>query len=98
MAMEDTIPKTDFIWHKSSIDKGIYLTLASIQMQDGDTAIPRDGFLDTNYILHHQSAGGEHLVVPLAADVTTANVPDNKMYVSLNLLFQYSLYHLYCIQ
>ena len=49
-------------------------------MQGGDIAIPKDGFLDTNYILHRTT--GE-IVLPLTADVTTANVPDNKMYVPL---------------
>jgi hypothetical protein len=29
------------------------------------------------------SGGGEQIAVPLTADVTTANVPDNKMYVPL---------------
>ena len=34
------------------------------------------------YKLHLTSTTGK-IVVPLTADVTTANVPDNKMYVSL---------------
>ncbi len=51
-------------------------------MQAGDTVIPtRDRFLDTNYILHRQQQQQQERLVPLAADVTTANVPDNEMYV-----------------
>ena len=39
------------VWHKSSMKKGIVLTLASIQVQCGAIVIPiRDGFLDINYI------------------------------------------------
>ena len=49
-------------------------------MRNGVIVIPRDGYLDTNYILHLQQG---KIVVPLTADVTTANVPDNQMYVSL---------------
>ncbi len=38
--------------------------------------------MDIWYKLHLTSTTGE-IVVPLTADVTTANVPDNKMYVTL---------------
>ncbi len=41
------------------------------------------GFLDTNYILASTTAAGDLIVTLTAEDVTTANVPDNKMYVSL---------------
>ena len=46
------------------------------------------------------AAGG--LTIPLTADVTTANVQDNQMYVTLTSssvlpVLQYSLYRLYCI-
>ena len=95
MAMEDTIPKTDFIWHKSSVNKGIV-------PHSGIDPDARWGYSHTKgwvfgYKLHLTSTttttasavsgGGEHLVVPLTADVTTANVPDNKMYVSLTSPF-----------
>jgi Transposase DDE domain len=40
-----------------------------------------DGFSDTNYIYNINSRG--EIVVPLTADVTTANIPDNKMYIPL---------------
>ncbi len=68
------------LWHKSSIKKGL---------------VPRSG-LDTNarwgdshtkgwvfrYKLHLTSTTSA-LTVPLTADITTANMPDNKMYVTL---------------
>ena len=69
------------LWHKSSMKKG---------------AVPRPG-IDTDarwgysrtkgwifgYKLHLTSTTTGKIVVPLTADVTTANVPDNQMYVSL---------------
>jgi len=48
-------------------------------MRNGAIVIPRDGFSDK---LHLTSTTGK-IIVPLTADVTTANVQDNKMYVSL---------------
>ena len=58
-------------------------------MQGGAIVIPKGWVF--GYKLHltcttttASGGGGEQLVVPLtAADVTTANVPDNKMYVPL---------------
>ena len=50
-------------------------------MQGGDIVTQKDGFSDTNYIYNINSRG--EIVVPLTADVTTANIPDNKMYVPL---------------
>ena len=79
------------VWHKSSMEKGKYHVLASIQVQGGDIVIPKDGFSDTNYILHLQQ---ESLVLPLTADVTTANVPDNRMYVSLTFPSSSSVFSL----
>jgi hypothetical protein len=56
-------------------------------MQSGGAIVilRKDGFLDINYSNMYNSSKIDDLVVPLtAADVTTtANVPDNKMYVSL---------------
>ena len=49
-------------------------------MQGGAIVIPRGWIF--GYKLHLTSTTGE-IVVPLTADVTTANVPDNKMYVPL---------------
>ena len=82
-AIDSTLLKAKgSVWHKSSMEKGI---------------VPRSG-IDTDakwgyshtkgwifgYKLHLTctTAIGE-LVVPLTADVTTANIPDNKMYVPL---------------
>ncbi len=47
-------------------------------MHGGAIVIQGDGYLDINYILHLQQADR---IVPLTADVTTANVQDNQMYV-----------------
>ena len=38
------------IWHKSSMKEGIIPVQVSILMQDGDSVIPRVGYLDTNCI------------------------------------------------
>ena len=39
------------VWHKSSMKKGVvYLFQASIPMQGGAIAIPKDGSSDINYI------------------------------------------------
>jgi hypothetical protein len=56
-AIDSTLIKANgHVWHKSPMKKELYHILALIQMQDGgDTAIPkRDGFLDTNFILHRR--------------------------------------------
>ena len=80
-AIDSTLLKAKgHVWHKSSMKKG---------------AVPRSG-IDTDarwgyshtrgwifgYKLHLTSTAG-NLVVPLTADVTTANVPDNRMYIPL---------------
>jgi Transposase DDE domain len=82
-AIDSTLIKANgHVWHKSSMKKGV---------------VPRSG-IDTDarwgyshakgwifgYKLHLTSTTAVgNLVVPLTADVTTANVPDNKMYVTL---------------
>ena len=50
-------------------------------MQGGDSATQKDGYL-VGYKLHLISSTGS-IVVPLSADVTTANVYDNQMYESM---------------
>ncbi len=63
-------------------------------MQDGGViAIPKGWIF--GYKLHLTCTTGE-IVVPLTADVTTANIQDNQMYVTLTIHHLYSLYHLYC--
>jgi hypothetical protein len=68
------------VWHKSSMKKGLVLC-------PGVDTDARWGYSHTRgwifgYKLHLTCTTGE-LVVPLTADITTANVPDNKMYVPL---------------
>jgi len=68
------------LWHKSSMKKGI------VPCPGIDTDA-RWGYSHTKgwvfgYKLHLSCTAGK-FVVPLTADVTTANVPDNKMYIPL---------------
>jgi len=68
------------VWHKSSMKKG------EVPRSGIDTDA-RWGYSHTKgwifgYKLHLTCTTGK-IVVPLTANVTTANVPDNKMYVSL---------------
>jgi hypothetical protein len=72
------------VWHKSSMEKGVVPS-------SGIDTDARWGYSHTKgwvfgYKLHlttsTASAAGK-IIVPLTADVTTANVPDNKMYVPL---------------
>ena len=80
-AIDSTLIKANGnVWHKSSIEKG------EVPCPSIDTNA-RWGYSHTKgwvfgYKLHLTSTTGD-LVVPLTADVTTANVPDNKMYVPL---------------
>ncbi len=96
-AIDSTLLKAKgHVWHKSSMKKGI------VPCSGIDTDA-RWGYSHTKgwifgYKLHLTSTTpGKEIIVPLTAeDVTTANVPDNKMYIPLtsssHLL--YSLYHL----
>ncbi len=68
------------VWHKSSMKKG------EVPCPGIDTDA-RWGYSHTKkwvfgYKLHITSTTGR-VVVPLTADVTTANIPDNQMYVPL---------------
>ncbi len=80
-AIDSTLLKSKGpVWHKSSMKKGI------VPCSGIDTDA-KWGYSHTKgwvfgYKLHLTSTTGE-IVVPLTADVTTANVPDNKMYVPL---------------
>ncbi len=80
-AIDSTLLKAKgSVWHKSSMKKG------EVPCPGIDTDA-RWGYSHTKgwvfgYKLHLTSTTGE-LVVPLTADVTTANIPDNQMYVSL---------------
>ena len=48
-------------------------------MQDGVSAIPGAGYSDTNFTWYQVPTQN----LPLAADVTTANIPDNQVYPEL---------------
>jgi hypothetical protein len=76
------------VWHKSSMKKG------EVPCPGIDTDA-RWGYSHTKgwifgYKLHLTSTTGK-IVVPLTADVTTANVQDNQMYVSLTSSSVFSL-------
>jgi hypothetical protein len=80
-AVDSTLMKAKCsVWHKSSMEKG------EIPCPGIDTDA-RWGYSHTKgwifgYKLHLTSTTGD-LIVPLTADVTTANVPDNRMYIPL---------------
>src|SRR6476661_8624801 len=79
------------VWHKSSMEKG------EVPRSGIDTGA-RWGYSHTKgwvfgYKLHITSTTGE-LVLPLTAGVTTANVPDNRMYVSLTFPSSSSVFSL----
>jgi len=80
-AIDSTLLKAKgHLWHKSSMKKGVV-------PHSGIDTDARWGYSHTKgwifgYKLHLTSTTG-NLIVPLTADVTTANVPDNQMYVSL---------------
>ena len=79
------------VWHKSSMEKG------EVPRSGIDTGA-RWGYSHTKgwvfgYKLHITSTTGES-VLPLTADVTTANVPDNRMYVSLTFPSSSSVFSL----
>ena len=81
-AIDSTLLKaTGPVWHKSSMKKG------EVPRSGIDTDA-KWGYSHTNkgwvfgYKLHLTCTTGE-MIVPLTADVTTANVPDNRMYIPL---------------
>ena len=79
LATDSTLIKANKgkVWHKSSMEKGIV-------PYSGIDTDARWGFSHTKgwifgYKLHMVSSTGS-IVVPLSADVTTANVHDNQVY------------------
>jgi hypothetical protein len=70
------------VWHKSSIKKGIVPRSAGIDIDARWRYSHTKGWI-FGYKLHLTSTTAGDLVVPLIAYVTTANVPDNKMYITL---------------
>ena len=91
-AIDSTLMKAKgSVWHKSSMKK-------EVVPHSGIDTGARWGYSHTKgwvfgYKLHLTSTTGE-LVVPLTADVTTANIPDNKMYVTLTSSSSYSVFTL----
>ena len=84
-AIDSTLLKAKgHLWHKSSMKKGVV-------PRSGIDTDARWGYSHTKgwvfgYKLHLTSttaAAAGDLIVPLTADVTTANVQDNQMYVTL---------------
>ena len=84
-AIDSTLLKAKgCVWHKSSMNKGVV-------PRSGIDTDARWGYSHTKgwifgYKLHLTSttaAAAGDLIVPLTADVTTANVQDNQMYVTL---------------
>ncbi len=90
-AIDSTLLKAKgHVWHKPSMEKGVV-------PRSGIDTDARWGYSHTKgwifgYKLHLTSTTGA-LVVPLTADVTTANVQDDQMYIpltsSLLLLLQF---------
>ena len=93
-AIDSTLLKAKgHVWHKSSMEKGV---------------VPRPG-IDTDarwghshtkgwifgHKLHLTSTTAGALVVPLTADVTTANVQDSQMHIPLDFLLL--LLQFFCI-
>ena len=53
VAIDSTLLKAKgHVWHKSSMNKGIYHVRELIPMQGGDLVIPRAGYLVINSILY----------------------------------------------
>ena len=51
VAIDSTLLKAKgYVWHKSSMENGIYHVQVLILMQGGDSVILKDGYLVTNYI------------------------------------------------
>jgi hypothetical protein len=81
IAIDSTLLKSKgHVWHASSMSKGIV-------PRSGIDTDSRWGFSHTRgwifgYKLHMVSST-DSIVVPLTADVTTANIPDNQVYADL---------------
>jgi Transposase DDE domain len=85
------------VWHKSSMKKGI-LPCSGINTDAKWGYSHTKGWI-FGYKLHLTSTTAGKIIVPLTADVTTtANVPDNRMYIPLTSSSLFSLpYLLYMI-
>ena len=78
LSTDSTLMKAKgYVWHKSSMEEGVL-------PRSGIDTDARWGFSHTKgwifgYKLHLISSTGS-IIVPLSADFTTANIPDNQMY------------------
>ncbi len=83
-AIDSTLLKAKgSVWHKSSMEKGI-VPCSGIDTDARWDYSHTKGWI-FGYKLHLTCTTGK-IVVPLTADVTTANVPDNRMYVPLTVV------------
>jgi hypothetical protein len=79
LSADSTLVKAEgYVWHKSSMTKGVV-------PHSGIDTDAMWGFSHTKgwifgYKLHLISSTNGSVIVPLAADFTTANIPDNQMY------------------
>ena len=83
LAVDSTLLKAykGHVWHASSMKEGVV-------PRSGIDTDARWGFSHAKrwifgYKLHIVSSTGSPVIVPLAADVTTANIPDNQVYPEL---------------
>jgi hypothetical protein len=97
-AIDSTLIKTKgSVWHKSSMERG------EVPRPGIDTGARWWGYSHTKgwvfgYKLHLTSTTAEDLVLPLTADVTTtANIPDNKMYIPLTSSYSSSVFSLLAV-
>jgi len=83
LATDSTLIKANKgkVWHKSSMKEGIVPRLGIDT--DGRWGFSRTKGWIFGYKLHMISSTGSSIIVPLSADVTTANVQDNQTYDSL---------------
>jgi hypothetical protein len=74
------VPASGPVWHKSSMKQNV-LPISGIDV-DARWGYSKSKGWVFGYKLHMVSSTGK-LIVPLSADFTTANVPDNQIYKSL---------------
>jgi len=96
LSTDSTLIKAQgYVWHKSSMKK-------KVVPRSGIDTDARWGFSHTKgwifeYKLHLISSTGS-IIVPLAADFTTANIPDNQMYSILTASLPVTIKPHICLQ
>jgi Transposase DDE domain len=89
LSTDSTLMKAKgYVWHKSSMEEGVL-------PRSGIDTDARWGFSHTKgwifgYKLHLISSTGS-IIVPLSADFTTANIPDNQMYSILTASIPFTI-------